>query len=138
MTGTYAGIMGIQERPERPRWRQALSRLVASQNEMHAEHEQVLAAKAGGTPIATLPLRKQATVCGTLRSVTLRPRAGVPALEAELYDGTGSLYVVWLGRRHIAGIEPGRRLRIHGMVTENDGQRAVFNPRYELVPKPHA
>jgi predicted thioesterase len=70
--------------------------------------------------------------------VTLRPRAGVPALEAELYDGSGSLYVVWLGRRHIAGIEPGRRLRIHGMVTEAEGQRAVFNPRYELVPKPHA
>jgi len=67
---------------------------------------------AGGTPIAVLTPRRQATVCGTLRSVTLRPRAGVPALEAELYDGSGSLYVVWLGRRHIAGIEPGRRLRI--------------------------
>jgi hypothetical protein len=138
MTPTYAGDMGIQEGPERPRWRRALSRLVASQNEMHAEQEQVLAVRAGGTPIATLPLRHPATVCGTLRSVTLRPRAGVPALEAELYDGTGSLYVVWLGRRHIAGIEPGRRLRIHGMVSENDGHRAVFNPRYELVPKPHA
>lgn len=138
MRATYPSGMGIQEKPERPRWRQALSRLVASQNEMHAEQEQVLAARAGGTPIGTLPLRQSATVCGTLRSVTLRPRAGVPALEAELYDGTGSLYVVWLGRRHIAGIEPGRRLRIHGMVTENDGQRAVFNPRYELVPKPHA
>jgi predicted thioesterase len=138
---TYAAGMGISEgpdRPDRPRWRQALSRLVASQNEMHAEHEQELAVKAGGTPIATLPLRRSATVCGTLRSVTLRPRAGVPALEAELYDGTGSLYVVWLGRRHIAGIEPGRRLRVHGMVTENDGQRAVFNPRYELVPTTHA
>ena len=138
MTATYAARMGIEERPERPRWRQALSRLVASQDEMHAVHEQELAAKAGGTPIASLPPRQAATVCGTLRSVTLRPRAGVPALEAELYDGTGSLYVVWLGRRHIAGIEPGRRLRIEGMVTENDGQRAVFNPRYELVPKPHA
>jgi hypothetical protein len=134
----YARGMGIQEPPGRPRWRQALSRLVASQSEVHAEQEQVLAVKAGGTPIATLPTRHPATVCGTLRSVTLRPRAGVPALEAELYDGTGSLYVVWLGRRHIAGIEPGRRLRIHGMVTEADGQRAVFNPRYELVPKPHA
>jgi hypothetical protein len=113
---------GADGRADRPRWRQALSRLVASQSEMHA----------------TLPLRRPATICGTLRSVTLRPRAGVPALEAELYDGSGSLYVVWLGRRHIAGIEPGRRLRIQGMVTEADGQRAVFNPRYELVPRPHA
>jgi hypothetical protein len=138
----YSRVMssGISpdERTDRPRWRQALSRLVASQSEMHAEQEQELAARAGGTPIATLPLRRPATICGTLRSVTLRPRAGVPALEAELYDGSGTLYVVWLGRRHIAGIEPGRRLRIRGMVTEADGQRAVFNPRYELVPKPHA
>ena len=58
MTPTYAALMGTQERPERPRWRQALSRLVASQNEMHAEHEQELAVKAGGTLIATLPLRR--------------------------------------------------------------------------------
>jgi hypothetical protein len=141
-TAAYPRVMspahGADERTDRPRWRQALSRLVASQSEMHAEQEQELAARAGGTPIATLPPRRAATVCGTLRSVTLRPRAGVPALEAELYDGSGSLYVVWLGRRHIAGIEPGRRLRIQGMVTEADGQRAVFNPRYELVPKPHA
>jgi hypothetical protein len=134
----YPRVMGSDDGHERPRWRQALSRLVASQSEMHAEQEQELAARAGGTPIATLTPRRPATVCGTLRSVTLRPRAGVPALEAELYDGSGSLYVVWLGRRHIAGIEPGRRLRIRGMVTEADGQRAVFNPRYELVPKPHA
>jgi len=134
-TTPYAGGMGSDERP---RWRQALSRLVASQDEVYAEHEQQLATRAGGTPIAALPARCRATVCGTLRSVTLRPRAGVPALEAELYDGSGSLYVVWLGRRHIAGIEPGRRLRIHGMVTIADGRRAVFNPGYELVPKSHA
>ena len=36
-------------------------------------------------------------VAGTLRTVTLRPRAGVPALEAELFDGTAPLDVVWLG-----------------------------------------
>ena len=130
--GAYAGSMGSDERP---RWRQALSRLVASQNEVHAEHEQQLATRAGGTPIAVLTPRRQATVCGTLRSVTLRPRAGVPALEAELYDGSGSLSVIWLGRRQIAGIEPGRRLVVHGMVTQNEGQRAVFNPQYELEPR---
>ena len=109
---------------------------MASQSDMHAEQEQRAGHGAlGGTPSPTLPPRRGATVCGTLRSVTLRPRAGVPALVAELYDGSGSLYVVWLGRRQIAGIEPGRRLRIagHGR-PQADGQRALFNPRYELVP----
>ena len=91
---------------ERPRWRQALSRLVASQNEVHAEHEQELATRAGGTPIAVLTAPPSGH---RLRHAPLRhaaPPRGVPALEAELYDGSGSLYVVWLGRRHIAGIEP--------------------------------
>jgi hypothetical protein len=121
----------------RSRLRQALSRLIAPQQEVHAEMEQERAAELGGTPVAQLTLRRTATVCGTLRSVTLRPRAGVPALEAELYDGSGCLSVIWLGRRQIAGVEPGRRIRVHGMVTESEGNRAVFNPRYELVPKSH-
>jgi hypothetical protein len=116
----------------KPRWRQALARLVASQNEVHAEQELELATRAGGRPIATLPMRRQATVCGTLRSVTLRPRAGVPALEAELYDGSGSLYVVWLGRRHIAGIEPGRQLTVRGRIAIRDNRKVIYNPYYEL------
>lgn len=118
---------------ERSRWRQALSRLVAPQHEVHAEEEQERAVQLGGTPIARLEQRRPATVCGTLRSVTLRPRAGVPALEAELYDGSGTLNVIWLGRRQIAGVEPGRRIRVRGMVTRSEGEPAVFNPRYELV-----
>lgn len=115
-----------------------LARLMASQAEVHAEHEQQESAKLGGTPVGQLPLRQRVTVCGTLRSVTLRPRAGVPALVAELFDGTGTVSVIWLGRRQIAGIEPGRRLRIQGLVTEAEGARVVFNPRYELVPAARA
>jgi hypothetical protein len=59
----------------------------------------------------------------------------VPALVAELYDGSGSVSVIWLGRRQIAGVEPGRRIRVHGLVSEaGSGNRVIFNPRYELVP----
>ncbi len=120
------------------RFRRALRRLTAEDEELVAEDLQEGVGKHGCTLITEAPQRTRVRLHGSLQSVTLRPRGGVPALEAELYDGSGSLYVVWLGRRHIAGIEPGRRLRIHGMVTEAEGQRAVFNPRYELVPKPHA
>jgi hypothetical protein len=67
--------------------------------------------------------------------VTFRPRRGVPALEAELYDGTGAVQLVWLGQRRIAGIEPGRRLRAAGFVSECGGRPVVYNPRYELAPK---
>ena len=71
---------------------------------------------------------------GTLRTVTLRPRGGVPALEAELDDGSGVLTVVWLGRRRIAGIAPGARSRSRAGSGQPTGGRIMYNPRYELIP----
>jgi hypothetical protein len=119
---------------ERSGFRRALSRLVAPQHQVHAEQEREQAVKLGGKPISELELRRPAMVCGTLRAVTLRPRAGVPALVAELYDGSGSLGIIWLGRRQIKGIEPGRRIRVQGLVTEVAGNRVIYNPKYDLVP----
>lgn len=69
---------------------------------------------------------------GVLRTVTLRPRGGVPALEAELYDGTDVITVVWLGRRRIAGIEPGRAVKVAGRIGRHNTLRVMYNPRYEL------
>jgi hypothetical protein len=133
----YADVVSkqsVDKQGERSGFRKALSRFVAPQHQVHAEQERETSVRLGGTPIAALQLRQRAQVCGTLRAVTLRPRAGVPALVAELYDGSGSLSVVWLGRRHIRGVEPGRRIRVQGLVTETAGVRTIFNPRYELVP----
>lgn len=119
-----------------PRVREALRGLVASQAELEASEERRESREAGCTAVGEVRPRENAVVSGVLRSVTLRPRQTVPALEAELYDGSGSLHVVWLGRRHIAGIEPGRRARLEGRVCEQDGRRTMYNPRYELVPRP--
>ncbi|MUH46026.1 MAG: DNA-binding protein [Actinobacteria bacterium] len=74
------------------------------------------------------------TIAGTVRSMTLRPKANVPALEIELYDGSGSVHVVWLGRRRIPGIGPGRRLVVTGRLTQLTGEPILYNPRYELKP----
>jgi hypothetical protein len=124
----------VAKQSERFGLRRAFSRFAAPQHVVHAEQERQEAVRLGGTPIAELQPRRPAMVCGTLRAVTLRPRAGVPALVAELYDGSGSLSVVWLGRRHIRGVEPGRRIRVEGVVTEAAGTPTIFNPKYELVP----
>lgn len=77
-------------------------------------------------------VRDLVTLRGSLRTVTLRPRDGVPTLEAELENGSRPVVLVWLGRRRIPGIEPGRRLTVHGRLGERDGQTVLFNPRYEL------
>ena len=87
---------------------------------------------AGCCPIVDAEDRRQVSLHGTLRTVTLRPRGGVPALEAELYDGTGTLTLIWLGRRRITGIEPGRNLSVEGRIGLHEGTRVMFNPRYEL------
>ncbi|GAA4096307.1 OB-fold nucleic acid binding domain-containing protein [Nocardioides kongjuensis] len=83
--------------------------------------------------IGDAPDREPVRLRGTLRTVTLRPRGGVPALEAELYDGTGVVTVIWLGRRRIAGIDPGRALEVTGRIGSQDGTRILYNPRYELL-----
>lgn len=90
----------------------------------------------GCAAVTSLPMRSRGKVAGVLRSVVLRPREGVPTVEAELFDGSGALDLVWLGRRTIDGIEPGRRIRVEGMVCDVDGRRTIFNPRYELRPRP--
>jgi hypothetical protein len=115
------------------RLRSALSRWTADRERLHAAEEQAHAEAMGGTPCAALTDRSRSTVSGVLRTVTLRPRAGVPALEAQLFDGSGTLAVIWLGRREIAGVEPGRRITVHGLVSRVDGHSVMYNPRYELI-----
>lgn len=84
--------------------------------------------------ISDLVDRQVATVSGTVRAVTLRPKVSVPALVVDLYDGTHSVNLVWLGRRTIRGIEPGTYLQASGRVTFVRGMPTIFNASYEIVP----
>ena len=111
-----------------------LDRLSTSQEELESEELQEDAQASGCTRISDCSDRQVVKVTGTLRTVTLRPRAGVPALEAELFDGSAALDVVWLGRRSIVGIEPGRKLIASGRISMSRGRRVLFNPKYELRP----
>ena len=117
------------------RFRRALRRLTAEDDELHAEALQQRGEAEGATPIAEAPDRTPVLLHGTLQSVTLRPRGGVPALEAELYDGTGTAYVVWLGRRRIEGIRAGVSMVVEGRLSDHgDGRRTIYNPAYRLLP----
>lgn len=110
-------------------------RLTRSQGQLEAEELQETSSAMGGTRIIELVDRERATVCGTVRSVALRPRADhVPALVVDLDDGTRTVQLVWLGRRKIAGITPGTYLSASGRVCFRSGTPAIFNPAYELRP----
>jgi hypothetical protein len=115
----------------RDRLRKSLSRW-ASSADQEAKELQEGTVKAGCCLIEDAADRQQVELQGSLRTVTLRPRGGVPALEAELYDGSGVLTLVWLGRRRIAGIEPGRQIKVVGRIGSQETARVMFNPRYEL------
>lgn len=120
--------------PRRGAFRKALHRLTSPEHVLDAEERQEIAVESGATPVQRCADRSQVCVMGMLRTVTIQPRGGSPSLQAELWDGSGTLDVVWIGRRRIAGIEPGRVIRATGRVTQRDGHRVMFNPRYELLP----
>jgi hypothetical protein len=75
---------------------------------------------------------EEVTVLGRLRSVELCPTDEAATLEAELFDGTQGVTLIWLGRRRIAGIEPGRTIKVRGRMAERAGQKVLYNPYYEL------
>lgn len=83
-------------------------------------------------PLADVTAGRRLKVFGRLKSVRYTPRQHVPTLQAELVDGTGSLTLIWLGRRRIAGIEPGRTLEAYGCVAETPDGPVIYNPRYDL------
>jgi len=110
------------------------TRLARTESELEARELKKDTWRLGATPIIDLADRSQASVCGAVRSVTLRPRVNVPALVVELYDGSRTLNLVWLGRRRIGGIVPGTYLTAHGRVTYKHGIPTMFNPAYEIKP----
>jgi hypothetical protein len=87
------------------------------------------------TAIAAVQCRDRVTVEGRVRSQRVRPLADVPSLECVLTDGTGSLSVVFHGRRQIPGITIGTVLRANGTAIDHHGRLAILNPQYTLVPK---
>lgn len=114
----------------------ALRRLATSNAELESEELQRNVEHEGAIPIGTCEDRQQVSLTGTIASITLSPRAGHPALEVELRDGSGVVTLVWLGRRQIPGIDAGRTLKVWGRISCHEGRRLLYNPRYELLPTP--
>jgi len=86
-----------------------------------------------GVPIGSVRFRQHVRIEGKVRSLRVQPRAEVPTLECVLVDDTGAISIVFLGRRAIAGIDVGVRLRVEGTAGESRGRLALLNPVYELV-----
>jgi hypothetical protein len=78
-------------------------------------------------------LRQRIWVTGKIRSLCRKSETDVSNLECEISDGTGSLLLVFQGRRRIPGIAVGALVRAEGMVGSWRRHLAILNPDYELV-----
>lgn len=110
--------------------------LTASTADLDAERRQKFAESVvGAVHIGDAKPREDVTVAGEVVSLRIVPKQGASWLEATITDGTGSLFVMWTGRRRIAGVKPGAKIKIHGRGAPAGpgGRLLVYNPDYELL-----
>ncbi len=113
-----------------------MSGLLRSQGAVEAEEIAAECARDGCVRIVSLNRRDKASITGTVHSVAVPPKSQRPEVRVELYDGTGILELIWLGRRTITGIDPGAYLTVNGRVACDGGSDrfVMYNPSYDLLP----
>lgn len=105
----------------------------ASKIEQHAQSLHTGEQPGASMRVSDLQDRKIATIVGTITSLTVRPSVGVKSLEAQIEDGTGSVVVIWLGRRSIAGVSAGSDIEVRGLMARDSRGWRTFNPSYRLL-----
>lgn len=89
----------------------------------------------GAVAANRLTVGESVKVRGTIRAIRIHPQESTPTVEAELWDGTGYITLLWLGRREVKGVIPGRTVLVDGRISRGPKmQPAIYNPRYELLP----
>lgn len=114
-----------------------LKKVTTSQDTVDREKLLDFCARSGvTTTIGAMEPRREATIAGQIASLRIVPSStGSPWLEATVSDGTGTLVVLWTGRRRIAGVRPGAKLIVSGRPTPagRTGRPTLYNPAYELL-----
>jgi amino acid transporter len=87
----------------------------------------------GVVPIASVKWKQKVIIEGRIKIVQVGTAAG-KSLEAQVFDSSGGMRLLFFGRTRIPGIEPGSLVRVTGTVGEYKGHLALANPRYELLP----
>lgn len=113
--------------------KQFFERLSTPESERARQDLFALVAETDVTPLDEITLRTTQHVLGEIESVRVVPRANADAVEATISDGTGLVTLVFLGRRRIPGISPGRRLIAEGVPAKSGMRVLMYNPRYTLL-----
>jgi OB-fold nucleic acid binding domain len=113
--------------------RKFVDRLTKPTEQLDREHLEEWCTNVGSPALDAVDVRRPVRVAGEVRSIRIVPRAGADALEATITDGHGTVTAVFLGRRKILGISPGRRVFLEGVVTRDGPTAVMYNPVYELA-----
>ena len=108
---------------------------VSTDDDLDTEADESQSAQAGVQKIADVKAREKGTFLGQIRAVTTPPTGTQPVFEAELFDGTGELGLIWLGRTHVTGIAAGITMRVSGRVAAKGKRLVIFNPVYCVQPE---
>lgn len=113
--------------------RRLTRRLTEAPEQLDVEGLTDEAANTGASKAIDCERGQEVTMIGTLRSVECNGKGCAGGVKAEMFDGTDTVMLVWLGQRRIPGIESGRTLKVHGRVGKLDnGTKAIYNPHYEI------
>ncbi|HEV3135742.1 MAG TPA: OB-fold nucleic acid binding domain-containing protein [Acidimicrobiia bacterium] len=110
-----------------------MKRLTKPVDELDREALGAYCDRLGVTPMDRITPRTPTRVAGEIRAVRIVPRAGAPAVEVTVSDGRGSVVGVFLGRRKIPGMSPGRRVMLAGVAGKDGNRYLVYNPEYQLL-----
>ncbi|CAN5614107.1 OB-fold nucleic acid binding domain-containing protein [soil metagenome] len=113
-----------------------MNSLLRSEADVEADEIAAECARPGCLAISTLEPGQQVSVTGTVHSIAVPPKSQSPQIQVDLYDGSGIVELLWLGRRSICGIETGAYLTVRGRVARDSaGERLrIYNPVYDLHP----
>jgi hypothetical protein len=87
------------------------------------------------TSIAEVQLREPARLGGEVQGLRVVPRSGSSSLEVTVTDGSGRAVAVFLGRRSLPGVTPGRGVVLEGVPRKEGGRCVLLNPAYTLLPE---
>jgi len=84
------------------------------------------------TAIGKVKPRAIETTGGRIAYIEVSPRDAPARLTVRVVDPSGAIDCIFIGRRLIAGLEPGAIVGIEGRIAAGDDVPVIFNPRYEL------
>ncbi len=82
--------------------------------------------------ICDIKWRQRSHVSGQVVSIATSHNPS-KSVSVEIWDSSGGVFLQFLGRTELLGVNVGTYLTAEGMVGEVDGNLTIMNPRYEIL-----